>query len=37
MTTATTTRAAQVAAIHIDSINASRKRAGLAALTLVEA
>ena len=37
MTTVTTTCAAQVAAIHIDSINASRKRAGLAALTLVEA
>ena len=31
------TRAAQVAAVHLRPINESRKRAGLAALTLVEA
>ena len=33
----TTTRAAQVASIHLAPINASRKRVGLPALTLVEA
>jgi hypothetical protein len=36
MTTATATRAASVALIHLGPINASRRRAGLAAMTLAE-
>jgi hypothetical protein len=35
--TATTTRAAQIAEIHLGPINASRKKCGLPALSLVEA
>src|ERR1700693_5662991 len=34
--TATTTRAAQIAEVHRDSINASRKKCGLPALTASE-
>jgi hypothetical protein len=37
MTTATATRAASVAEIHLAPINASRRRAGLPAMTLAEA
>ena len=37
MTTATATRAASVASIHLGPINESRRRAGLPAMTLAEA